>query len=129
MQSVTINGVTYQDVPEIDIPTQGGGTAKFVETSDANAASGDALYGKTFYVNGSKITGSIQSKQAATYTPGTSDQTIASGQYLDGAQTIKGDANLVSQNILKDVTIFGVTGNLALPTISQDSTTKILSIS
>lgn len=70
-----------------------------------------------------------QSKQAATYTPGTSDQTIASGQYLDGAQTIKGDANLVSQNILKDVTIFGVTGNLALPTISQDSTTKILSIS
>lgn len=129
MQSVTINGVTYQDVPEIDIPTQGGGTAKFVETSDANAASGDALYGKTFYVNGSKITGSIQSKQAATYTPGTSDQTIASGQYLDGAQTIKGDANLVAQNILKDVTIFGVTGNLALPTISQDSTTKILSIS
>ena len=129
MQSVTINGVTYQDVPEIDIPTHGGGTAKFVETSDANAASGDALYGKTFYVNGSKITGSIQSKQAATYTPGTSDQTIASGQYLDGAQTIKGDANLVSQNILKDVTIFGVTGNLALPTISQDSTTKILSIS
>lgn len=129
MQSVTINGVTYQDVPEIDIPTQGGGTARFVETSDANAASGDALYGKTFYVNGSKITGSIQSKQAATYTPGTSDQTIASGQYLDGAQTIKGDANLVAQNILKDVTIFGVTGNLALPTISQDSTTKILSIS
>ena len=129
MQSVTINGVTYQDVPEIDIPTQGGGTAKFIETSDANAASGDALYGKTFYVNGSKITGSIQSKQAATYTPGTSDQTIASGQYLDGAQTIKGDANLVAQNILKDVTIFGVTGNLALPTISQDSTTKILSIS
>ena len=129
MQSVTINGVTYQDVPEIDIPTQGGGTAKFVETSDANAVSGDALYGKTFYVNGSKITGSIQSKQAATYTPGTSDQTIASGQYLDGAQTIKGDANLVAQNILKDVTIFGVTGNLALPTISQDSTTKILSIS
>ena len=129
MQSVTINGVTYQDVPEIDIPTQGGGTARFVETSDANAASGDALYGKTFYANGSKITGSIQSKQAATYTPGTSDQTIASGQYLDGAQTIKGDANLVAQNILKDVTIFGVTGNLALPTISQDSTTKILSIS
>ena len=129
MQSVTINGVTNQDVPEIDIPTQGGGTAKFVETSDANAASGDALYGKTFYVNGAKITGSIQSKQAATYTPGTSDQTIASGQYLDGAQTIKGDANLVAQNILKDVTIFGVTGNLALPTISQDSTTKILSIS
>ena len=129
MQSVTINGVTYQDVPEIDIPTQGGGTAKFVETSDANAAAADALYGKTFYVNGTKITGSIQSKQAATYTPGTSDQTIASGQYLDGAQTIKGDANLVAQNILKDVTIFGVTGNLALPTISQDSTTKILSIS
>ena len=129
MQSVTINGVTYQDVPEIDIPTQGGGTAKFVETSDANAASGDALYGKTFYVNGSKITGSIQSKQAATYTPGTSDQTIASGQYLDGAQTIKGDANLVAANIKSGVSIFGVAGSLTSATVSQDSTTKVLTIS
>lgn len=128
-QNVIINGVTYQDVPEVDIPVSGGGTAKFMDTSDANAVSGDMLSGKTGYVNGQKVTGNIPSKAADTYTPGTSDQTIAANQYLSGAQTIEGDANLVASNILRGVSIFGVAGNLALPTISQDSTTKVLSIS
>lgn len=127
-QSVVINGVTYSDVPEVDIPLSGGGTAKFMDTSDADAAAGDMLDGKTGYVNGVKVTGSIQSKSAETYTPGTSDQTIASGQYLGGAQTIKGDQYLLPQNIKSGVTIFNVPGTLALPSISQDGTTKILSI-
>ena len=127
-QSVVINGVTYADVPEVDIPLSGGGTAKFMDTSAGDAAAGDMLSGKKAYAGGQLVTGNIQSKAAATYTPGTSDQTIQAGQYLAGAQTISGDANLVSSNILKNVTIFGVTGNLALPTISQDSTTKVLSI-
>ena len=128
-QNVVINGVTYQNVPEVDIPLSGGGTAKFMDTSDANAVSGDMLSGKTGYVNGQKVTGNIPSKAADTYTPGTSDQTIAANQYLSGAQTIEGDANLVASNILRGVSIFGVAGNLALPSISQDSTTKVLSIS
>ena len=127
-QSVVINGVTYADVPEVDIPLSGGGTAKFMDTSAGDAAAGDMLSGKKAYAGGQMVTGNIPSKAAATYTPGTSDQTIQAGQYLSGAQTISGDANLVSSNILKNVTIFGVTGNLALPSISQDSTTKVLSI-
>lgn len=127
-QSVVINGVTYADVPEVDIPLSGGGTAKFMDTSAGDAAAGDMLSGKKAYAGGQLVTGNIQSKAAATYTPGNSDQTIQAGQYLAGAQTISGDANLVSSNILKNVTIFGVTGNLALPSISQDSTTKVLSI-
>ena len=126
-QSVVINGVTYADVPEVDIPLSGGGTAKFMDTSAGDAAAGDMLSGKKAYAGGQLVTGNIQSKAAATYTPGTSDQTIQAG-HLAGAQTISGDAKLVSSNILKNVTIFGVTGNLALPTISQDSTTKVLSI-
>lgn len=128
-QNVIINGVTYQNCPEVDIPKSGGGTAKFIDTSDANAVSGDMLSGKTGYVNGSKVTGNIASKAAETFTPTTSDQTITAGQYLSGAQTIKGDANLVASNILSGVTLFGVAGNLTLPTISQDGTTKVLSIS
>lgn len=47
---------------------------------------------------------------AKTWTPGTSNQTLASGQYLTGTQTIKGDANLKAANIVKGVSIFGVTG-------------------
>ena len=49
-------------------------------------------------------------KGAQTYTPTTTDQTISSGRWLTGAQTIKGDANLVSSNIKSGVTIFGVSG-------------------
>ena len=128
-QNVIINGVTYQNVPEVDIPLSGGGTAKFMDTSDANAAAGEILSGKTAYVNGTKITGQISSKSAQTYTPTTSDQTISSGQYLSGAQTIKGDANLTAVKIANGVTIFGVVGSLSAAVISQDSTTKVLSIS
>ena len=79
-------------------------------TSDANAVAGNILSGKTAYINGNKITGTISSKGAATYTPGKSNQTIASGQYLSGTQTIKGDANLIASNIKKGVSIFGITG-------------------
>lgn len=65
----------------------------------------------TAYVKGNKIKGTIPSKAAATYTPGRSDQTIAAGQYLSGAQTIKGDSNLQAANIVSGKTIFGVTGS------------------
>lgn len=52
----------------------------------------------------------VTRKSAQTYTPTTSDQTISASQYLTGAQTILGDADLIAGNIKKDVVIFGVTG-------------------
>jgi len=59
----------------------------------------------------STYVGSGVARQAAqTITPGTSDKTIASGLYLTGTQTIKGDSNLTAANIAKGVSIFGVTG-------------------
>lgn len=75
------------------------------------------------------LTASVTTKAAATITPTTSNQTIASGTYLTGAQTIAGDADLVAANIKSGVTIFNVEGTLSSATISQDGTTKILSIS
>lgn len=74
MKTVIINGVTYTNVPQVNIPTANG-TATFFETSNANITSGDVLNGKTAFG--------------------------ASG---------------------------AVTGNLTVPSISQDSTTKILTI-
>lgn len=49
-------------------------------------------------------------KAAQTYTPSLQNQTIAAGQWLTGAQTIQGSANLVAGNIKNGVSIFGVTG-------------------
>lgn len=59
------------------------------------------------------LTASVTTKAAATITPGTSNQTIASGTYLTGTQTISGDANLVAGNIKQGVSIFNVAGSYA----------------
>lgn len=59
-----------------------------------------------------KVMQSIPTKAAVTITPMTTDQTIASGQYLSGEQTIKGDANLIPDNIKRGVSIFGKAGTL-----------------
>ncbi len=67
---------------------------------------GTTAHGK----DGDKITGTIPSKSAQTYTPSTVNQTISSGTYLSGTQTIKGDSNLVASNIKKGVSIFSVSG-------------------
>lgn len=75
------------------------------------------------------LTAAVTTKAAATITPGTSNQEIAAGTYLTGKQTIPGDANLVPGNIVSGKTIFNVQGSVQVPVISQDSTTKILSIS
>ena len=77
-QNVIINGVTYQSVPEVNIPKSGGGTAKFTDTADATLNSNAQL------LNG------------------------VTGYGADGRK---------------------YTGNVTVPTISQDSTTKVLSIS
>lgn len=63
-------------------------------------------------ISSTYIGSKVAKKSAQTYTPGTSNQTIGSGQYLSGAQTIKGDSNLVAGNIRSGVSIFGVTGTM-----------------
>lgn len=82
----------------------------------------------TISVSGSD-TFALTAQAAQTITPGTTAQTIAAGQYLTGAQTIAGDANLIGQNIKAGVSIFNVDGELSTPVVSQDSVTKVLSIS
>jgi hypothetical protein len=71
------------------------------------------------YCEGKQIIAAIPSnyvkptstKAADTYTPGLENQTIAAGTYLTGTQTIKGDSNLIADNIKSGIKIFNVTGS------------------
>lgn len=83
-----------------------------LDTSDATATSSDILSGKTAYVDGEKVTGTIQSVEAKTVTPATYNKTaVAKGVYTAGSITVAGDSNLKAENIAEGVTIFGVTGS------------------
>ena len=98
-------GVTVKvgDVDDDDRIT--GVTGTF--TADANAAAGDIVSGKSAYVNGEKVNGSIQSVAATTYNTSSSDQSIAAGKYLSGKQTIKAvkTTNITAANIKRGVTV------------------------
>lgn len=130
-QNVIINGVTYANVPEVDIPKSGGGTAKFYDTAGANAAAGDILTGKTAFGSGGEVNGSMANNGATGGTIGTKagTYTIPAGFTSGGTVSLTNVTDCVAGNILSGKSILGVSGSLTLPTISQDGTTKILSIS
>jgi hypothetical protein len=132
-QNVIINGVTYQSVPEVDIPKSGGGTAKFYDTASADLAASDLLTGKTAFGASGSVSGSMANNGSTSGTISTKAGTvnIPAGYTSGGTVSLASAAitDLIAGNILSGKTILGVSGNLAMPTITQNSTTKILSIS
>lgn len=132
-QNVIINGVTYQAVPEIDIPKSGGGTAKFFDTAAADAAAGDILAGKSAFGPSGSIAGSMANNGATGGEISTKAGTvnIPAGYTSGGTVQLKASAiaDLVAANLLRGKSVLGVNGELDMPSISQDSSTKVLTIS
>ena len=130
-QNVIINGVTYSNVPEVDIPKSGGGTSKFYDTSTADIANTDVLTGKTAFGSSGSISGSMANNGSTGGTIGTKagTVTIPAGYTSGGSVSLTNVSDCVAGNILTGKSILGVSGSLTVPTISQDSGTKILSIS
>ena len=132
-QNVIINSVTYQNVPEVDIPKSGGGTAKFFDTASADFAAGDLLTGKTAYGSSGSVSGSMANNGATGGSISTKagTVTIPAGYTSGGTVSLLSSAvsDLTAGNLLTGKTVLGITGTLAMPSISQDSTTKVLSIS
>lgn len=165
-KNVIINGVTYNDVPEVNIPISGGGTAEFFDTSDADAVQAEVLSGKTYYKDGKK-TGSMPNngETGGTISTKAGTVTIPAGYTSGGSASISTteQAKIIAKNIKSGVTLLGqsgdsnvidtelasgaagapqivsgysafvngaqVNGTATLPVISQDATTKVLSIS
>ena len=130
-QNVVINSVTYSNVPEVDIPKSGGGTAKFYDTSTANIGQGDVLTGKTAFGSSGSVSGSMANNGDTSGTIGAKAGTVSipAGYTSGGTVSLTNVSDCTSGNILSGKSILGVSGSLTLPTISQNSTTKILSIS
>ena len=117
----------------MDIPKNGGGTAKFYDTASADISASDVLTGKTAFGSGGSVSGNMANNGATGGQISTKagSVTIPAGYTSGGSVTIASAAvsDCVSGNILSGKTILGVNGNLVTPSISQDGTTKILSIS
>ncbi len=132
-QNVIINSVTYANVPEVDIPKSGGGTAKFYDTAGATATAADILSGKTTYGANGLVTGNMADNGATGGTIATKDGAVVipAGKTTGGTVSIlpSAVADLTAGNLLAGKNVLGVGGTLALPNISQDATTKVLSIS
>lgn len=84
------------------------------DTYDATATAADILEGKTAYGKKGLIEGTIKSisnPNNAVVTPGTASKTVINAKYYTPyAITVKGDANLIPENIKKGVKIFDVIG-------------------
>ena len=117
MQDVIINGIVYNDVPEVDIPLAGGGTAVFVDTSDATLSSGNQmLSGYSAYANGVKYNGAIDSKTSSNLTVSGATVTAPAGYYATNAS-----ASVASGSATTPTTSID-----ANPVLSINSTTGVV---
>lgn len=87
------------------------------DTTDANATAGEILSGKTAYVNGNKITGSMPNNGATNVTVSSVSGASIPAGYSDGsAKAVLDSASasaLSANNIRQGVTILGVEGTLS----------------
>lgn len=113
--SKLLKGITAHD--KSGAPVTGSCTFD-ADTSDATAAEAEVLTGKTAYVNGRKVTGTMPDNDSVSGTINNKDTpyTVPMG-YHDGSGTVGIDptekSKLVPDNIRQGITILGVEGAMS----------------
>lgn len=130
--SVVINSVVYANCPEVDIPKQGGGTAKFYDVTETTVTAAHVLSGDKFVGGSGQDVGTMPNNGSISGEISTKAGTVSipAGYTSGGSVSIKTSAvsDLTSAALLAGKTVLGVQGSLTMPTISQDQS-GILSIS
>ena len=100
-KNVVINGVTYSDVPYVNIPLAAGtGNAKFVDTDSGDAVAGDLRSGKKAWVDGNEITGSIPAKSSSDLTVSGKTVSVPAGIYDAAASKSVADGSVTPKATL-----------------------------
>lgn len=105
-------GITFHDKTGAILT---GTSTKDSDTKDATAKAGEILTGKTAYVGGAKVTGTMANNGAQVSTITTKAQEVAiKNGFHDGSGKVSIDtteqAKIIPDNILEGVTILGVKG-------------------
>lgn len=97
--------------------------SNYIKTEDANATASDILSGKTAYVNGKKVTGTIPNQAAKTITPKKSTQTaVAANVYTTGTITVGAIPNNYQDNTMLESNLDGISDKLYV--VGSDGTAK-----
>ena len=117
-QSITpdtgYDGLSKVDVNAIPVVEQ---ATPSITVNSTGLITASATQTEGYVTSGTKSATEQLTKQLGkTVTPGTSDVVaVETGKYTTGTVYVKGDSNLVPENIKKDVSIFGVTGTMDGP--------------
>lgn len=167
-KNVIINGVTYSDVPYVNIPlAAGGGDAKFVDTDSGDAVAADIKANKKAWVGGVEVIGTRATKSSSDVTVNGANVTVPAGLYESNASAtvpteekdvtpttssqeilptsgklitkvnvsaVDVSATATEANVPAGITFFANsltrrTGTGQFPTVSQNQSTKVLTIS
>lgn len=76
-KNITLFGQDFSNVPALNVPLQGGGTAKFTEISDTDAVASDVASGKYFYTaDGTKTEGTASGGGSSYTLLGSAEYTV-----------------------------------------------------
>ena len=94
-KNVKIRDVTYESVPNVEIPlADGSGTAKFVDTGSGDAVASDIRAGKKAWADGSEVTGSVPEKGVDDVSVNGKNVIIPAGIYDDPVTKSIGDGTV-----------------------------------